>query len=100
MKKRILALALAATTAFSMFGASLSVSAAAVEGKYESYVPAKFEVSDLNSIQSVDDLNAYANKFVTSTDATVVSGNYYLYDYALKASTNDEGKKSCVDRCY
>lgn len=96
MKKRILALALAATTAFSMFGASLSVSAAAVEGKYESYVPAKFEVSDLNSIQSVDDLNAYANKFVTSTDATVVSGNYYLYDYALKASTKDEGKKAAL----
>ena len=31
MKKRILALALAATTAFSMFGASLSVSAADAE---------------------------------------------------------------------
>ena len=31
MKKRILALALAATTAFSMFGASLSVSAAEAE---------------------------------------------------------------------
>ena len=98
MKKRILALALAATTAFSMFGASLSASA--IDAWTAADVPApeteKLTVTYTAAVEGVSDAEAifkYGGKEIDVTDF-VLAGTYddaisvevekgvaYLYNY-------------------
>lgn len=105
MKKRILALALAAATAFSMFGASLSVSAAYDTGaaaktaaelvsdaiKHTTYL---VEEKDENGVVTavyadygtfIDEMTAIAD--MVEEDETVVpeNGKIYSYDYSSDA---------------
>lgn len=86
MKKRILALALAATTAFSMLGASLSVSAADADEKFKAYSPVS-KVTDLKG-GTADAIIDELDKIYTgsaSMDIDVANGNTYLFDFVLQA---------------
>ena len=88
MKKRILALALAGTTAFSMFG-GLSVSAASyTTDEYEGYSAVVVNVSGTNTI-TADGVNVAKDDMVDLFDLTwddaldtaVVADTVYAYDW-------------------
>ena len=91
MKKRILALALAATTAFSMFGASLSVSAADKDApeKFVAYTPvdAASTLDFANVANSEEDYKTLLDKIYTGAydaNLAIESGNLYLFDFTAK----------------
>lgn len=96
MKKRILALALAATTAFSMFGASLSVSAIDAWKPADVPAPEKLTVEYKAAVEGVSDeevIFTYGINYIDVADfvlagtyddamsVEVVAGVPYLYDY-------------------
>lgn len=110
MKKRILAAVLAAATAFSMFGASLSASAAIdKDGKYESYTAIAADTADDkfstytsafaagNEKTELEALAALLETVNTEANPTIESGVVYIVDYkytsdertALVAALND-----------
>lgn len=96
MKKRILALALAATTAFSMFGASLSVSAAAAENTKVSALINTADYSEKVGDKTyavydefIEDMEAVQALIVEDEDEAVDSTKYiYSYDYTSASWTN------------
>ena len=96
MKKRILALALAATTAFSMFGASLSVSAAEAES---TKVTALINTADYSEVvgsttyavydEFIEDMEAVQALIVEDESEAVDATKYiYAYDYTSASWTN------------
>lgn len=96
MKKRILALALAATTAFSMFGASLSVSAADAES---TKVAALINTADYSEVvgsttyavydEFIEDMEAVQALIVEDEGEAVDATKYiYAYDYTSASWTN------------
>ena len=96
MKKRILALALAATTAFSMFGASLSVSAAEAES---TKVTALINTADYSEVvgsttyavydEFIEDMEAVRALIVEDESEAVDATKYiYAYDYTSATWTN------------
>ena len=96
MKKRILALALAATTAFSMFGASLSVSAADAES---TKVSALINTADYSETvgkvtyavydEFIEDMEAVQALIVEDESEAVDATKYiYAYDYTSASWTN------------
>ena len=96
MKKRILALALAATTAFSMFGASLSVSAAEAES---TKVTALINTADYSEVvgsttyavydEFIEDMEAVRALIVEDESEAVDATKYiYAYDYTSASWTN------------
>lgn len=101
MKKRILALALAAATAFSMFGASLSVSAAGAEKtlvdgivKYDSEKGYVDENGNADYATYIDQINAVNDLIVEDSDEAVEAGKLYAYDYT---STSWEAFATAVE---
>lgn len=95
MKKRILALVLAATTAFSMFGASLSVSAADAENtlvggivKYDSDKGYMDENGVADYATYIDQINAVNDLVVDDSDVAVEDNYLYSYDYTAKSWEN------------
>ena len=101
MKKRILALALAAATAFSMFGASLSVSAAGAEKtlvdgivKYDSEKGYVDENGNADYATYIDQINAVNDLIVEDSDEDVEAGKLYAYDYT---STSWEAFATAVE---
>lgn len=101
MKKRILALALAAATAFSMFGASLSVSAAGAEKalvdgivKYDSEKGYVDENGNADYATYIDQINAVNDLIVEDSDEAVEAGKLYAYDYT---STSWEAFVAALD---
>ena len=113
MKKRILALALAATTAFSMFGASLSVSAINkwTTGDISKFAPKPLTV---DYIKATDDVDAsavfeYGGKEIDITDF-VMASTYadaieyevsndvpFLYDYVDESKTDWADVEAAVE---
>lgn len=84
MKKRILALALAATTAFSMFGASLSVSAAEAEStKVNAIITGDYADDEgyADYASFIDEMEAVQALIVEDEDETVDAKHIYSYDY-------------------
>lgn len=88
MKKRILALALAATTAFSMFGASLSVSAGDAEKNLIANTEKplvtgvyKDEEDYADYAKFIDEMEAVQALIVEDEDAAVDAKHIYSYDY-------------------
>ena len=84
MKKRILALALAATTAFSMFGASLSVSAAEAEStKVNAIITGEYADDEgyADYASFIDEMEAVQALIVEDEDETVDAKHIYSYDY-------------------
>lgn len=76
MKKRILALALAATTAFSMLGSGLSVSAAGIDpwntGDIKNYAPEKLWIEYTKAVEDESDASARFYYGESATDATEI----------------------------
>lgn len=98
MKKRILALALAAATAFSMFGASLSVGAAAYDA-YKPYEPVNVGTLAQEDGASLDPTkkeaaDTLADQIIfASSDTTEISSEVvYAYDYTSAALTEAKTK--------
>ena len=89
MKKRILALALAAATAFSMFGASLSVSAAGEAGKVASYFDSitgtYVDEGDADYDKFIGEMEAIQARIVEDEDGAYEDGKIYAYDYNAAA---------------
>ena len=100
MKKRILALALAATTAFSMLGSGLSASAAGIDkwttGDISNYAPKTLTVDYKAAVDEVSDAEAVfkyggeeiditdfvlATTYEDAVDYEVTNEVPYLYDY-------------------
>ncbi|MGI5856567.1 MAG: hypothetical protein ACOX64_08930, partial [Candidatus Merdivicinus sp.] len=97
MKKRILALALAATTAFSMFGASLSASAADAEA-YVEYTSAA-SMGTANFDENKTGLDAFLAKFnFAGIGESIISedpdGVVYVSDYY--GGSNDAADKEAL----
>ncbi len=97
MKKRILALALAATTAFSMFGASLSVSADEVKHNAEyDKVAALINTADYSEIvgsttyavydEFIEDMEA-VQALIVEDETEAVDATKYIYSYDYTAPT-------------
>ena len=105
MKKRILALALAGTTAFSVFG-GLNVFAADPAEKYVEYDVANNKIEwdstnlkvtvsaspsytlDDSSATTIDTYQDALSALVFDTDATVSNGKVYMMDYEVKADAD------------
>ncbi len=91
MKKRILAAVLAAATAFSMFGASLSASAAIdADGAYAAYDAESYDSIDTafdtaitaeTANETIVALIENAEKIITDTDPDIADGYFYTVDY-------------------
>lgn len=98
MKKRILALALAAATAFSMFGASLSVGAEAYDA-YKPYTPVDVGTLKKEDASKLTETNKEAADTLAdqiifaSSDTTEISSEVvYAYDYNSAALTEAKTK--------